>query len=58
MTFEERKRAVLEGIVISGLVVAGLLSLAKNDMTNAAWALGLAGGYAFKNGVHKGAKNA
>ena len=53
MTFEEKKKAVLEGVVISGLVIAGLLSLFRSDATNAAWALGLAGGYAFKNGVAK-----
>jgi len=51
MSFEQYKKAILEGIVISGLVGAGIYFALKGDTTNAAWALGLAGGYVFKNGV-------
>lgn len=53
MTFQEKKKAILEGAVIVGLVVTGILSFWRGDATNGAWALGLAGGYAFKNGVAK-----
>jgi hypothetical protein len=53
MTFQEKKKAILEGIVISGLIAVGIISFIRGDYTNGAWALGLAGGYAFKNGVAK-----
>jgi hypothetical protein len=53
ITFQEKKKAILEGAVIVGLIVTGILSFWRGDTTNGAWALGLAGGYAFKNGVVK-----
>lgn len=53
MTFEEKKKAILEAIVIGGLVGFGFLSAWRGDMTNAAWSFGLAGGYVFKNGYKK-----
>ena len=53
MTFEEKKKFCLETIVITGLVFFGGFCAYKNDMTNAAWAFGLAGGYVFKNGIKK-----
>ena len=46
------KKAFLEGTVIVGLVAFGLLSYFSNDTDNAAWAFGLAAGYAFKNGAN------
>lgn len=52
MSFQEYKKAILEGCVIVGLVGAGIYCLVKGDTTNAAWALGLAGGYVFKNGAN------
>jgi len=51
VSFEQYKKAILEGVVICGLVGAGIYFVIKGDSTNAAWALGLAGGYVFKNGV-------
>lgn len=50
MSFAEKKRAVLEGAVVIGLVISGFYLFCTGDTTNGAWALGLAGGYAFKNG--------
>lgn len=51
LSFAEKKKAILEGIVVVGLVIVGIYSFCTQDTTNGAWALGLAGGYAFKNGV-------
>jgi len=53
MSFQDWKKALLESVVICGLVGAGIYSLVTGDVTNAAWALGLAGGYVFKNGAAK-----
>ncbi len=50
VTVDEVRKLVLEGAVVVGLVVYGILAFSKGDATNGAWAMGLAGGYAFKNG--------
>ena len=55
MSFEDKKKACLEILVIGGLVGYGFFSAFQKDMTNAAWSFGLAGGYVFKNGVKKSA---
>lgn len=49
-------KSVEHYIALGFLGVAAILFIIKNDYVNAAWALGLLGGYAFKNGVYNQVK--
>lgn len=49
-------KAIEHYIALGFLGVAAIAFIIKNEYINAAWALGLLGGYAFKNGVYNKVK--
>ena len=53
---DQYRKIILEGAVVIGLVIYGILAFSKGDAANGAWAMGLAGGYAFKNGYRAATK--
>ncbi len=56
VTIDECRKLILESAVVVGLVIYGILAFSRSDATNGAWAMGLAGGYAFKNGYKAATK--
>lgn len=50
-TLGEWVKSIIQVSVIAGLVITGFYLFYVGNTTDGAWALGLAGGYGFKNGA-------